>query len=147
MTSEIRFRDFYRAWLLGQSETADDLHARLADSQYQTSEDLISAAFCVAVEHRFKADTSPVAVRAFMDEVRLNFEDAQPPLKLLVAEALVRGALGEEHLVDEVDPDDFTMVQMPLTRKIVAESPELQARIDDLLDDAEKIAAHWAAQD
>lgn len=45
-----------------------------------------------------------------------------------------------------MDPNDFTPTQMPLTRKIVAESPDLQARIDDLLDDAEKIAAHWASQ-
>ena len=127
MTSEVRFRDFCRAWLLGDNDAADDLQARLPDTEYQESDELVSAAFCVAVEHRFKTDPGPAAIRTFMDEVRVNFEDAQPPLKLLIAEALVRGALGEEHLIDEVDPNDFTPTQMPLTRKIVAESPDLQA--------------------
>ena len=145
MTGEVRYRDVLRALLLGEREKADELKSRMSDSEYRTSDNLISATFCGAVEQRFKDDPSPAAVRAFMDEARQNFANAQPPLKPLVAEALIRGVLGEEHLLDELDPDDFTPTQMPITRKIIAESPELQTRIDALLDDAEKTAAFWAS--
>lgn len=146
MSNEVKYRDVLKALLLGNQASANALKTQMSDAEYRTSDELISAAFCVAVEQRFKADSSPAAVQAFMDEARQNFANAQPPLKPLVAEALIRGVLGEDHLLDDLDSNDFTPTQLPLTRKIVAESPDLQERIDDLLDDAEKIAAHWASQ-
>lgn len=146
MASEVEYKEVLRALLLGDNDRADQLKARMGDSQYEGASELISAAFCVAVEQRFKDDSSPEAVRVFMDEARQNFANASPPLKPLVAEALIRGVLGEEHLLDEVDPDDYVGTQMPIARKIIAESPILQTRIDDLLSDAEKIADHWSSQ-
>lgn len=145
MSGEVRFRDFYRAWLLRESN-ADDLQASMDKSEYRSSDEFISAVFCVAIEQRFKDDSSLTAIRSFMDEAKYNFEDADPPLKLLTAEVLIRAVFGEDKLLDELDADDFAAAQMPITLKIVTESPQLQTRIDDLLDDAEKIAAHWASQ-
>lgn len=146
MSNPGKYRDILRALALGDADTADRLHAELDDAADHS--DLVAAAFCIVVEQRFKEDSSPEAISRFMAETRSSFANAQPPLKILAAEAMVRAALRPEEadLLDEVDPSDHVRTQLPLIRKIVAESPDLQACIDDVLDDAEKIAAHWASQ-
>jgi len=144
--SQTEYRQVLRALALGDGETAD----RLIDQMDANEDhgDFVSAVFCVVVERRFKSDGSADAVRAFIDEARLNFAQVDPPFKPLAAEAMVRTVLNpdEADLLDELDPNQQVPVQLALIRKIVAESAQLTNQIDDVLDDAEKILHYWAEQ-
>ena len=50
-------------------------------------------------------------------------------------------------LLDEVDGGDHVPAQLPLIRKMVAESTVMTENIDQVLDSAEEMAALWAEDD
>lgn len=141
----MKYRDVLKLMLLGHNETAGEAHNGIDDA---VDPDYVSAVFVICAGKRFEEDASPAAVRRFIDEARKDYEGANPPFKPLAGEALLRVAVDPENeaqLIDEVDPDDRFMVQLLMTRKIVAESAELTDRVDDVLDDAEKVVAMWNA--
>ncbi|HIV57128.1 MAG TPA: hypothetical protein H9902_04145 [Candidatus Stackebrandtia faecavium] len=141
----MKYRDVLKLMLLGHNETAGELHNQIDDD---VDPDYVSAVFVTCAGKRFAEDTSPASLRSFVNEARQDYEGANSPFGPLAGEALLRVAIDPENeaqLIDEVNPDDRFMVQLPMTRKILAESAELTDRVDDALDDAEKVVAMWNA--
>ena len=98
---------------------------------------LVAAAFAIAVEERFADDDSLDAVRVFIREAREDFAAADEPIKPLVAEGIVRAALGEDDLLDDIDPLEGMRIQVGLTHKIFAEAGKTAEQIDQALSEAE----------
>ncbi|HIV59484.1 MAG TPA: hypothetical protein H9902_16170 [Candidatus Stackebrandtia faecavium] len=101
----------------------------------------------IALLNRFEEDSSPEAIRKFANAMAANYANAQPPLKPFVIEGVIRAFAGEEHILDEISAEDQRDSQFPIIREIVAGSGELQARIDDVLTDAETLAREWEAEE
>ena len=97
----------------------------------------------ICLEERFKDDAGSEAIRRFVEEMRHDFRNSQPPIKPLMIEAYIRAFAGEEHLLQEVPEDERADAQIPIIRKIVAQSPRLQDEIDQLMVDAGVLAAQW----
>jgi hypothetical protein len=143
METEALFREVVKAAALGDMDRAAQLDDQIPEQDSERFTTFLTAMFCGALEHRFGGDPSPDAVRRFVQEACDDFRDAQPPIKPLVLEGVIRGMLGEEHLLDEISAEDQLLYQIPVIRKIVHQSAEMKARIDDYLTDAETLAAKW----
>lgn len=143
MTNYELFREIVRAAALGKMEEAEALNERVSDAERASFSIFQTAAFSGVLEKRFATDSSREAVQRFVDEMRYDYRDAQPPIRPLVLEGVIRGILGEEHLLDEISIEDQLLYQIPTIRKIVDQSDELKSRLDDFLNDTEALAREW----
>lgn len=147
MASYPLFRQIAKAMALGDGDRAADLIDSVPDNEIDVYQTYITAVFAGAAGHRFDEDHSHEAIRQFVSEARLNFQSAQPPLKALVMEGLFRVLFGEEHLLDEITPDDQLRHQFLAIRKIVGQSDHMQEHLDEYLADAETLAKEWTSED
>lgn len=137
------FQRTMRAAAQGRSTEANELLDRIPKSDIPMYNMYILAMFTVCVDVRFEHDASPEAIRAFGDEMRYDYRNAQPPVKQHVVEGLIRGMAGEEHLLKEISPENQHMTQLMAIRKIVGESPKLQENLGTYLAEAVDLAREW----
>jgi hypothetical protein len=147
MTGSELFRETMRATALGNSEEAARLYSQIPKSEIDRYNAFVIAFFAGALGVRFKDDHSAAAITRFAEEMRYDYREADPPVKQLVIEGLIRGMLGEEQMFEEISAADQYRTQLLAIRKIVGQSPEMQARLDDYLADAEVLARQWESED
>lgn len=145
MTTRAEYRQVLEAVLTGNADEAKRLNEAQGAVTWKDSGLLVTAAFALAAEKRFAADSSHEAVLAFVAEAQQNFAQSPTPIKPLTAEALTRSVLGEETLLGEVSREDQQSVQMLLTYKIVQDSDLTKSEIIKLLDDAEALVVQWTS--
>lgn len=141
------FRETMKAAALGDSAAALRLDSQIPDVERESYNIYVTAMFCCAVEHRFSQDRSHAAITQFVNEMRYDFREANPPIKPLMIEGLVRAVFGEEHFLDEISAVEQLRAQLLAIRKIVDQSEQMQERLDDYLKDAETLTIQWAAED
>jgi hypothetical protein len=146
MTLNPLFRQTLRAAALGNAEEANRLYDQISDADQEQYNIFIVAFFAVCLEVRFKEDQSLEAIRRFADEMQYDYRNAEPPVKQLVIEGLIRGMMGEEDVLAEISPADQYRVQLLAIRKIVGQSPEMQSDLSPFLTEAETLAAGWIAE-
>ena len=146
MTGNSLFRETMRAASLGDSDEASRLYDQIPKAELDNYYMFVVAFFASALGVRFKDDQSLSAIKQFADEMRYDYREAQPPVKQLVVEGLIRGMLGEEQMFEEITPEEQYRTQLLAIRKIVGQSPEMQARIEDYLTDAETLASQWQSE-
>lgn len=140
-------RDFIKAVVLGDTRQAGELNDRVPESERRDFHVFVTAFFTLMLEQQFKDDASRDAIAKFVDEMRYDFRNAQPPIQPLVVEALLRASCGEEHLFDEISPEDSFRAEFQVITKVTHEKPTVKKRIDDFLSDAELLASQWDAED
>jgi len=141
------FRNVMRAAALGNSDRASELDDQIVEQDRGAYDIFVTAMFCGAVAHRFEADQGNAAISRFVDEMRYNYRNAQPPIRPLALEGTVRAVFGEEHLLDEIDGAEQLRHQFLAIRKIVHDSEHMKERMDDYLADAELLAKQWMSDD
>lgn len=139
MTTRIRYKALLNASFTGDFDTAEAISEELGDVPWQESGALLAAVFALAVESRFQHDSGDAAVSQFLEEARIEFADAQPPLDLGHARSLVRAVLGEHGPMEGVSPQEAVPVQMALTHKILADRAATAEDVARLLDEAEEL--------
>ncbi|GAA1672585.1 hypothetical protein GCM10009830_18460 [Glycomyces endophyticus] len=144
MNEPATFRAAVRAVAFGDGPTARRIHDELDEAAHERLFGFAIAVMSICIEHRFAGNADHDAFREFANEMREDFRDSDPPLKPLAVEVVLRGFAGEEHLLDEIPVMDQMNLRYPLIRKIVADSPALQAEFDDVLDQAERMLERWA---
>jgi len=143
MTTMTSFKDLMRAIALGDAETAHSVNQRLTADEHDRASVYSTAVMSVLLEQRFKDDSSRPAISRFVAEMEQNYAKASTPIKPLATEGVIRAFAGEEQLLDEISPEDQLVVQYPIIRKIVADSPELTERMEDVLNDAALLMEEW----
>jgi hypothetical protein len=146
MTGNPLFRETMRASALGNADKATELYQQIPKSEVEQYNMFIVAFFAGALGVRFKDDHSLPAIKRFAEEMRYDYREANPPVKQLVIEGLIRGMLGEEQMFDEISAEDQYRTQLLAIRKIVGQSPEMQANLDSYLKDAETLVAEWQSE-
>jgi hypothetical protein len=131
---------------LGDTEQAQTLNDRLNDDERNELGVYGTAVLSVCLDHRFRDDSSRAAIDRFVEAMRSNYAKADPPLKVLAIEGVIRAFAGEDWILDEISPEDQQATQLPIIREIVASSAELRGRIDDVLTDADQLATAWASE-
>jgi hypothetical protein len=138
-----RCRAVIKAAAFGRSEEANDRYAQLDVEERETYSRLVIAMFAVAMGERFKADQSSEAIRQFAAEMQYDYRDAEPPVKQLTVELIIRAMMGEEHLFDEITAEDQMRLQLLAIRKVVDQSHDMKQRPDHYLNQAAAMARQW----
>lgn len=103
----------------------------------------VSAVFIGMVERRFRDDHSHEAISSFMKDLRHSFRNANPAIKPLATEALIKAVWDEDHPIDEIDTKDQHIAELTVVRQIVHELDDVRANLDSYLHDADVIVQSW----
>ena len=143
MTVDPIHRDVVRAMVLGDDQRVEEIRPQMPEQKSAEYFSFVSAVFCVVVDVRFPEPAEIDDVVRFVEGMKYDFRAANPAIKPLVIETAIRGVLGEEHLVDDLDAAEMHSAQLQVLRKIVFDSAEIKTKIDALLSDAEDLAREW----
>ncbi|WP_112141429.1 hypothetical protein [Glycomyces dulcitolivorans] len=144
MNERTAFRTVLHGVAFGQLEPAQQINDELDEDAHGRLFALSTALMAVCLERRFRTDASHQAIRVFVHEMRLSYQNAEPSIQPLMIEAIIRAFAGEEHLIDEVPFKAQLASQYPIIRQIFAEDPEFLADFDGALDQAERLLERWA---
>ncbi len=147
MTTNSAPRHLLRAFALGDSATAHQLNQDLPDSERDRYFDLVAALFAVLLERRFASGVNRDVISGFVNEMRYDYRNAQPPINALAAEGVIRAAFGDDHLLADIADAEVLNAQHQVITKIVAQDAEVSASIDRFLDEAESTVKSWDSQE
>jgi hypothetical protein len=139
-------REFLKAQALRDFDAADELDAQLTDAERGEYYLLALALFAGALGHRLGENPTREEIDKFVAEMRYDYRNAEPKVNFVALEAMIRGVYGEDHLIDDLPAQDQYLVQIPTIIKIVAQSEEMRASLDDYLTDAEALASQWQSE-
>lgn len=136
-----RYKELLRSLFKGDAEEAQRIADELGDASWEGTGQLVMAVFGVAVDRRFKEDSSHAAVMGFVGELSETYSSAEVVFNPLYAELLLRSALGEDQLFQQVPGDEATALMVSMADKIVVDLGLSDDEIDELLDEAEALIA------
>jgi hypothetical protein len=94
-----------------------------------------------SVQRRFAPDCDIRLITGFVSRIRSAQRSAAPGFPVREAEALIRVALGEVALLDEVDPSEFSYpeIGIAILIRLFAEWEPGRAEVDSLFQQAESV--------
>jgi len=134
-------KNWLRAYITGDMATVDALEARMPDAESGEFFTFLVAFASLMIGVRFEDDKSPEAVQKFVDELRYDFRNAEPPIKPLMVEGVVRATLGEEHLFEEIPQDEVAGANFLVITKVANESPKVGDNLESYIARAEQLAS------
>lgn len=146
MTVPSAHRELVKAIAVGDTEKAQELNEVIPEAERDALHVFVTAFFSIMLEQRFSDDSSLEAISAFVNEMRYDYRNAEPPIKPLAIEGLIRASCGEEHLFDELSPAETLRAEFQVIGKVAAQSPNVIPRIDDFLADAENLTRQWSEE-
>jgi hypothetical protein len=120
----------------------DALIADLDRDKWAGGIQVIGAAFAIAVNRRFGPDTTPADVAQFVATARASYEEGDS-LPALETEGLIRAALGEAELADNISPDVALGAELFVLTKILQDASLTQEQLDAFIAEAEQTAAEY----
>ncbi|GAA4910490.1 hypothetical protein LX16_2706 [Stackebrandtia albiflava] len=144
MSKRDKYRQMLRAGLVGDYDTAERYGAELGEVSWQDSGVLVNALFTLTVQDKFDDDADRDDIRAFVRQLLDDYSTADPPLKPLMAEGLIRSVLGEDELYREIDKVEAIPTQTAIAYKLVSDANLSTEQIDELLADASELADRWS---
>jgi hypothetical protein len=135
-----------RAFLAGDLEEHKQLYDRLDKTSKTAYLALIEAAFLKAADRRFAKDGSPDDLIEFVGTIRSRSERLGENIDPLVAERLIRAALGEES-VDDLDDAIRFGTEVVLLAGLIFDRDLDDAGLDQFLAESRTLADEWLRAD
>ncbi|MEU7839459.1 hypothetical protein AB0B39_00655 [Micromonospora sp. NPDC049114] len=142
MSVRTEFSDLIRAMARRDWGTVDQLLDGLETSGWRGGNQVIGAAFAIAVNDRFAAAHSPTDVASFVAETQRQFPGAES-LPTLEMEGLVRAALGEVGLIDNLNPEIALQMQIVFLGKLLQDRDPTETQLEEFIADVERTAAEY----
>lgn len=136
-------REALRAQALNDHAKADDAFGQLTPDETERYYLLAMALFMGAIGHRLGESPTREAIDRVIAEMRYDFRNVKDQVNFLHVEALIRGLYGEEHLLDDISTQDQYRAAMPVIYKVIGQSEEFKAQLDNYLNDAERVVKLW----
>jgi hypothetical protein len=123
-------------------DTFHRLYAEQDPREHRAYAALLTTAFYRAASERFAQESSPAAIIEFVSEARARIvgPEAMVPED---AERVIRAALGEEHLIDDMDGKAYGRAQVSVLFAITHENDDAPKEIDVLLSSAADETAEY----
>ncbi|MET8040361.1 hypothetical protein ABZU25_05780 [Micromonospora sp. NPDC005215] len=136
--------DLIRALATGDWDAADALLVEIGRPGWGGSLYLIGAAFAVAVGDHFGVASTPNDVAAFVSTARAEHQvgDSLPTLEM---EGLIRAALGEPELVDNISAGTALDVELFVLIYLLRSKNLTPAEFDELIAEAEALVSQVPA--
>lgn len=132
--------DLVRALAWANWPEVDRLLAEIDRTGWQGSAPVLGAAFALMVHRRFEPGQDVREITAFVAEARSRYEDGGK-LPALEMEAMIRAALGEADLADNVAPDVAFEVQLAVMTTLLQDADMTDAELDEFISDVAGVAA------
>ncbi|WP_327032535.1 hypothetical protein [Micromonospora ureilytica] len=142
MSVRTEFSDLIRAMARRDWGKVDQLLDALEASGWRGGNQVIGAAFAIAVNDHFSAAHSPANVARFVAETRTQFPGAES-LPALEMEALVRAGLGEVGLIDNLSPETALQMQIVFLGKLLQNRDPTKTQLEEFITDVERTAAEY----
>ncbi|MEV4820741.1 hypothetical protein [Micromonospora sp. NPDC049274] len=136
------FGDLIRAMARRDWGAVDHLLDALETSGWRGGYQVIGAAFAIAVNDHFSAAHSPTDVARFVAETRTQFPGAES-LPAPEMEVLVRAALGEVGLIDNLSPETALQMQIVFLGKLLQDRDFTRTQLEEFITDVERTAAEY----
>lgn len=133
--------DLIRAIAKSDWDHAGRVLERLDQTGWGQGAQIISAAFALAVDKRFRGKGLQDIAR-FVAETRACYKDGSE-LPALAMEGMIRAVLGEAHLVDDIAPDVAFSAQIAVLGTLLHDENMTEAQLDQFLKKAEETAAEY----
>lgn len=134
--------DLIRALSSADWDRADTLVEELDRAKWEGGLQVVGAAFAVAVNRRFGPDTTPADVARYVSSTRATYRDGDT-LPALEMEGLIRAALGEPELADNIAPDVALGVEVFILRQLLQDSHLTPEQLDAFVAESERTAAEY----
>lgn len=134
--------DLIRALAGADWDRADTLVEKLDRANWEGGFQVVGAAFAVAVNRRFGPDTTPADVARYVSSARANYRDGDT-LPALEMEGLIRAALGEPELADNIAPDVALGVEVFILGQLLQEAHLTPEQLDVFVAESERTAAEY----
>lgn len=132
-----------RAYLAGDFEEHDRLHAKLDRVAARTGYSaLISAAFVLAVEHRFAERGATAEMVKFVSDLRARSQGLAEDIDQRVAERLILAVYTDEE-IDDLDGEERIFTQFLLLVALVLDRKLDDFGLDAFLGQARALADEW----
>ncbi|QSB05352.1 hypothetical protein [Natronoglycomyces albus] len=145
MSDHERLKDFVKALALGDVATSQRLGPQLLEGDTKYLGLYVTAASSLFIDRHFSGDHSLETIKDFAVEMRDQFQKADPPVKPLHVEAVIRAVWGEDHLLDDIRGRDQYSTHVAMIRKVGFDSEDIRANIDAILDEAEELTDEWTS--
>ncbi|TQJ20790.1 hypothetical protein FBZ33_0994 [Micromonospora sp. A202] len=142
MSVRTEFSYLIRAMARRDWGTVDQLLDGLETCGWRGGNQVIGAAFAIAVNDHFSAAHSPTDVALFVAETRTQLPGAEP-LPAPEMEALVRAALGEVGLIDSLSPETALQMQIVFLGKLLQDRDLSETQLEEFITDVERTAAEY----
>lgn len=131
---------FIRAMARSDWEAVDEQIKALENSGWEGGSQYIGAAFAILVHRRFDSRLDYDRVAQFVREVQAGYEGGarMPALEM---EGMIRAALGENHLIDEMEPEKALSVQVMLLGALLRKADLDAEQLDAFMAEVKETAA------
>lgn len=142
MNAQTELTALIRALAKRDWEAVDGLLEELRKKEWAGATQVIGAAFVLAVHRRFRRGQDLRDISNFVAETRSRYEGGNE-LPALAMEGLVRAALGEVDLMDEINPDNYLPAQIVILGTILQDENLTDDQLDEFVRDVEEAAAEY----
>ncbi|MCZ7423250.1 hypothetical protein O7605_27465 [Verrucosispora sp. WMMA2121] len=136
--------DLIRALARADWDAADAVVAGIRQHGLPGGLRVIEAAFAIAVHRHLGADATPSDVAAFVSSARAQYQQGDTPPALEI-EGVIRAAVGEPELIENMAPDEVLGVEIFVLGQILLESDLTPAELDEFVAEAEQLAADYSS--
>jgi hypothetical protein len=134
--------DLIRALARADWDAADALVGEIGASGWVGGLQVVGAAFALAVHRRFAPDATPTEVAGWVAATRAQYEDGGT-LPALEMEGLIRAALGEEELADNIPAETMIAAEVFVLGQLLLEAKLSPSELDEFVNEAEEVAAEY----
>jgi hypothetical protein len=142
MSTRSDLSDLIRALARRDWGTVDRLVSELQRAGWPGALETLGIAFATAVHRRFDQDASPTAVAQYVHDLRADYQDGQT-LPALEMEGLIRAALGEHDLVDNIPADVALGAQVFILGRLLQDEDLTEPRLESFIADVMETAAPY----
>lgn len=134
--------DLIRALADTDWDRVDALVDELDRANWEDGLQVVGAAFAVAVNRRFGPGTTPADVARYVSSARANYHDGSA-LPALEMEGLIRAAIGEPELADNIPPAVALGVEVFILGQLLQDAHLMPEQLDEFIAEAERTAAEY----
>ncbi|MFC4336770.1 hypothetical protein [Salininema proteolyticum] len=139
-----KVRGLLKAYALRDGEAAARLSEGFTPEDRREYHYLAMALFSIVAAARLGENPSPADLDGLVEELRYDYRDLGPDqINYLHVTGALQALYGKDYLLEDMTPDEQVKAFLPVVVKIAAQSTEVRERLDDSLDDAERLVEDW----
>ncbi|TCC00590.1 hypothetical protein E0H26_02610 [Micromonospora zingiberis] len=134
--------ELVRALARADWDSAEALVAEIGRGGWIGGLQVIGAAFTLAVNRYFGPGTTPTDVAAWVATTRARYDEGDT-LPALEMEGLIRAALGEPQLVDNIPAETMIAAEIFVLGQLLLEMTLTPDELNEFVAEAEEVAAEY----